>query len=159
MTCQIPDRIEYENETLACYSEPLRPRLPRSAGINVGHSDSLYPFQVSCTALWRGYIGHWKIKDDRLYLVALGGTQSDGEVASLTTVFPDCDGPVFADWYTGDLDCPRGKVIGQIDSFYLNVYEETVLLRIVAGVVTGTEIRRNEVPVTVAEDDQNEDRW
>lgn len=155
MTCQIPDQIEYEGQMLACYSEPLRDRLTPTTGINVGERESPYPFQVSCSANWRGYVGHWKIEDDRLYLVALKGTRSDGEPASLATVFPDCDGPVFAAWYTGDLHCPRGKIIGQVDSFYLNIYEEDVVLSVAGGFVTVRKIRRNKVPNSTAENDDN----
>lgn len=147
MTCQIPEEIDYQNQTLPCYSDPLRKRLPEATGINVGVCDSPYPFEVSCSALWRGYIGHWRIDNNRLYLVELKGTRSDGKPASLATIFPDSSGPVFADWYTGKLVCPRGKVIGRIDDVFLNVYEEDVVLRVMAGIVRSTKIKRNKVPI------------
>ena len=64
----------------------------------------------------------------------------------MATLFPDLDAPVFAEWYTGNVECPRGKVIGQVDGHYMNVYEESVMLRVVAGVVRGTRIRKNKAP-------------
>ena len=159
MTCQIPEQIENQNAMLPCYSEPLRPRLPPASGGTDGDCAFPYPFSKLCSALWRGYVGQWNIENNRLFLVALEGTCPDGAPASLTTIFPDHNGPIFADWYTGDLHCARGKVIGQIDGFYLNVYEEDVVMRILAGVVIGTEVLRNEMPAPTADIDEDEDRW
>lgn len=147
MTCQTPERIKYQGQTLPCYSEPLESRLPPPpVGMNVDDPDSAYPFEVSCSALWRGYVGHWEIADNRLFLVALHGTCADGRPASLASIFPDSRAPIFADWYTGELKCPRGKLIGKTDDIYLNVYEEDVLLQVVSGIAVSTEIRKNRMP-------------
>ncbi len=47
------------------------------------------------TACYRGYIGAWEIKDNRLFLKEING------VYKLKS-----DKPVFANWYTGDLHIP-----------------------------------------------------
>jgi hypothetical protein len=144
MTCQIPERIKYKGQTLPCYSEPLKSRLPPPpVGMNVDDPDSAYPFEVSCSALWRGYVGHWEVAHNRLLLVALNGNSADGHPASLATTFPGSRGPIFADWFTGELKCPRGNLIGRVEDIYLNVYEEDVVLHVVAGIVVSTEIHKN----------------
>ncbi len=157
MTCQSPERIEYEKQMLDCYSEPLRSRLPATTGINIGDNDSPYPFQVSGSDNWRGYVGTWKIESGRLYLIELEGTCTDSGAAWLTTLFPDSMEQVFANWFTGSLQIQRGEVIGSIDSYYLKVYEEEVVLRVVSGVVTRTEIQRNQVPTETIESDQEDE--
>ncbi len=148
MTCQMPERIEYEGQLLTMYSEPLQDKLPRTAkyGEYLDAPDASYPFEVSCSALWRGYVGHWRIEDDRLYLVEIVAQTPTGEDASIRTLFPNADGAVFANWYTGDLSIERGQIIGRVDGFYLNVYEESVTLKVKSGVVVRKRVRRNQVP-------------
>ncbi len=148
MTCQMPERIEYEGQSLTMYSEPLQDKLPRTAryGEHRDAPDVPYPFEVSCSARWRGYVGHWRIEDDRLYLVEIVAQTPTGEDASIRTLFPNADGAVFANWYTGDLSIERGQIIGRVDGFHLNVYEESVTLKVKSGVVVRKRVRRNQVP-------------
>ncbi len=148
MTCQVPEQIEYEGQLLTMYSEPLQDKLPPTAtyGGRPDAPDVPYPFEVSCSALWRGYVGRWRIEDGRLYLVEIVARTPTGEDASLRTLFPNTDGAVFANWYTGDLSIERGQIIGRVDGFYLNVYEESVTLKGKSGVVVGKQVRRNQVP-------------
>lgn len=154
MTCQAPEKIEYEGQELMLYAEPLRTMLPPSPkyGMNIGDSNDPYPFEVSSTALWRGYIGRWKIQDGKLYLIELQGRLVKGGDASISSIFPGHNGCVFADWYSGELTCPRGKVIGRIDGMYLNVFEEEVILKAKSGIIIGRKIQKNEVPVETDSD-------
>lgn len=148
MTCQSPDQIEYEGKMLPLYSEPLRARLPASkyGGMNIGKLDDDYPFEVSYTANWRGYFGSWKIEGDRLYLVGISGRLLKGGAASISDLFPGASGPVLANWYSGELSIQRGDVIGNIDDWYVRVYEESVILTVKASVIVGKRIQRNKVP-------------
>jgi hypothetical protein len=131
------------------HSEPLRPLLPEtsSLGMNFSGDRSGYPFEVSCTALWRGYVGHWKIDENRLFLLKLHGRLLTGAEATIANVFPSMNAPVFANWFNGELWIEHGPVIGQLDSVYLNVHEETIILNVRAGEIVGTRTVRNEVPV------------
>lgn len=61
-------------------------------------------------------------------------------------------GYVFADWFRGELMCPRGKVIGHVDGMYLNVFEEDLILEVKSGIIIGKTIRKNEVPVETDSD-------
>jgi len=154
VTCQAPERIEYEGEELMLYTEPLQAILPPTPkfGMNIGDSNDPYPFEVSSTALWRGYIGRWKIQDGRLCLVELQGRLVKGGDASISSIFPGHHGYVFADWFSGELMCPRGKVIGHVDGMYLNVFEEDLILKVKSGIIIGKTIRKNEVPVETDSD-------
>ena len=158
MTCQSPEAIEYEGKQLPLYSEPLMPRLPPSGrgGMNIGKLDDDYPFEVSCTANWRGYVASWKIEADRLYLVGISGRLLKGVEASISDLFPGTSGPVLANWFSGELSIECGNVIGHIDGFYMRVYEESVILTVKAGIVVGKRIQRNKVPVEVPEEESDD---
>lgn len=94
-------------------------------------------FEVTSTALWRGYIGTWEIKCDRLYLIELHGTLKGGEQASLGTVFPGFDSRVFAHWYSGSLRLPQGKQIEYVHMGFQSRFEKDLMLDIHRGVLQG----------------------
>jgi len=45
-------------------------------------------FEFSSTALWRGYVGEWDLKDGRLYLIKFTGSLEGGRPATLETFSP-----------------------------------------------------------------------
>lgn len=94
-------------------------------------------FEVTSTALWRGYIGTWEIKCDRLYLIELHGTLKGGERASLGTVFPGFDSRVFAHWYSGSIRLPQGKQIEYVHMGFQSRFEKDLMLDIHRGVLQG----------------------
>ena len=58
----------------------------------------------NCTAMYRGYVAHWKLEAGKLYLVRLEGTQcKEGRDIPLSVLSPDVAGPVAATWFTGEL--------------------------------------------------------
>jgi len=65
MTAQIGEKLKFEGRELSMCSEPLGDYFVFS-GIDP-------ELEFTCTALWRGYVGTWEIRDDRLYLIGLKG--------------------------------------------------------------------------------------
>ncbi len=100
-------------------------------------------FEVSSTALWRGYVGTWEILAGRLYLISLNGKLKNGTAATVATFFPNNPERVFAHWYSGALRLPRGKLLKYVHGDYRSVYEEDAFLSLDKGVVTHTEVRHN----------------
>jgi hypothetical protein len=80
VTAQIPESLRYQGEQFAMRAHPLDCYFSM-VGISPG-------FEMSSTALWRGYVGTWEITDGRLYLVALWGTLHGGSEVCLATFFP-----------------------------------------------------------------------
>ncbi len=76
-------------------------------------------FRMVSTALYRGYVGTWRIDKGKLHLVKLGvpdwKENDDGELEQtwedipVEKVMPRKKLPVFADWFTGLLVTGRGK--------------------------------------------------
>ena len=73
MTAQIGEKLFYHGKEYRMASEPpvLSPAL-KNYGID---------FIGNCTACWRGYLGKWEIKDDKLFLKEIAGT---ADVTDLT---------------------------------------------------------------------------
>jgi hypothetical protein len=135
MTAQIPENLLLDGETLALCSEPL--------GDYFDFSGEQPRFADHCTALWRGYVGTWEIRDDRLYLLAIDAQYQDGSPARLADLFPGHPDRVFAHWFTGTLRCPRGGQVEYVHMGYGSIFEEDLLLHIDRGVLTRREVRIN----------------
>jgi hypothetical protein len=137
MTAQIAEKLLYQGESFRMFSKPLSDYFAQG-----GFKPD---FSVTCTALWRGYVGDWEILGNRLYLVALCGTLEDGREVSLETVFPGFPDRVFAHWYSGTLRVPQGKQLEYVHMGFGSVYERNLFLEIEQGVLVGTRVRHNGV--------------
>ncbi|WP_157826800.1 hypothetical protein [Colwellia sp. 12G3] len=58
--------------------------------------------------LWRGYLGVWEIKEERLYLIQLNAEFDDDNETTIQDIFPVFSDPVFAPWCTGELRITEG---------------------------------------------------
>lgn len=104
MTPQIPDTVIYKGEKYFTYSDPfgyyllsIKPKLRP-------------PFSESSSANHSGYIVHYEVKDDKLYMVELEGNllitegkKTYDQEVGLDYIFPG-QKEVFAEWFTGDLN-------------------------------------------------------
>jgi len=106
-TTQIQDRIIYDsNEYFGDYEEfPLEDywsdENPKPECLSMGS-----------TACWRGYIAKWEVRDGSLFLKSLRKENlpnEDEKPIPLQSVFPDANGPILADWFSGVLECNRGE--------------------------------------------------
>jgi hypothetical protein len=83
------------------------------------------PFMVYTTMCWRGYVGTWRIESDQLHLMSIRGHIAEEQateiadraycheidyddrsicrIATIDSVFPGWDAPIFAHWYSGPL--------------------------------------------------------
>ncbi|WP_448214025.1 hypothetical protein [Colwellia sp. MEBiC06753] len=104
------------------------------------------PFISHLTALWRGYIGHWEIIDDRLYLIEVNSKiGNDNQSIILEDIFPGFSERVFAHWYSGRLNLPDGN-LGSFNLFSAcgSEPERYIVLEVRKGKVTNTFIEQNE---------------
>ena len=137
MTAQFAEVLIYEGEHLSMCSNPLEEYFSRGG---------MRPeFRSTSTALWRGYVGTWKIIDGRFYLIKLDGELEDGRDVDLSTVFPEFPTRVFAHWYSGTIRIPQGERIKYVHMGYGSTYEKDLLIDIENGVVVKTHVRVNDV--------------
>lgn len=139
MTAQAMDQIVYKGEEYSLASEPLYPYLGTRNDIR------FYGFSTDNS---RGYTATWELLDDQLFLIGLSGTMflndgSDAEnaitdairVSSINKLFPDSGDKVLANWYTGDIRIPQGKVLQYVHMGYGSLYEKDLIIQLVEGKV------------------------
>ena len=140
-TAQAPDVLLYEGKEYALNTNPLQPflrenpdLLPRSSVISSGN--------------WRGYVAKWRLSDSQLVLVDVlilvsydepkeNGARS-GYESVFSQMFPGRE-RLRADWYTGHLIIPTGKLKGYVHMGYGSTFKRYLIATVVEG--TAIEIR------------------
>jgi len=124
------EKIRYQGKRMGLTSTPLFPtdhpriKILTDEEFRVGIFDTM----IGSTACWRGYIGSWSIRRDKLYLTKIEGRfRLDGKEA------------IFADWFTGDLHIPKGGMLDYVHTGFESVYEQEIILTLEHGVVISTE--------------------
>ena len=124
MTAQIPEKLILDGEPATMIGFPELPSHdPRIMVLDPGKTQG--SGIIFSTACWRRYQGTWEIRDGRLYLVDLQGLyQLETDQA-----------PLFADWFTGELVIPRGKVIRYVHMGFESRFEQELHIPVKAGIV------------------------
>ena len=110
----------------------------------LGHMQQV---KTASTMLHRGYQGSWEIRDGGLLLVDLKATIRDWDLTDgwhlverdLDWMFPGSRGPVFADWFSGDLECAQGLPEQVNDSYVM--WPTLKILQVRRGEVTGSHVK------------------
>ncbi|MBC8767364.1 hypothetical protein H4O18_05105 [Arenibacter sp. BSSL-BM3] len=126
MTAQIKERLLIDGEEYGMATEPLAVYLQE-----LQPKPKLILFSTAC---WRGYIGSWELINNRLYLVDFSGKIEDEKIVDvgLDYLFPGKK-RVFAQWFSGTIRVPHGKVIKYVHADYLTEYEDEFLLKFKEG--------------------------
>lgn len=142
MTAQFGENLHYDGQEMSMCTHPLADYFALG-GVNPGFGQD---WPLDCTALWRGYIGTWEIRGDRLYLIAINVMPGSRVNANLGTVFPGYPDRVFAHWYTGMLRIPQGKILKYVHMGHQSTFEHDLLIDVERGVVVSTRVRENKTP-------------
>lgn len=137
MTMQIPENLWYQGEEHCFRETPLKQF--EEMGGKIPHSGIL------CSALWRGYVGTWEVRDDRFYLIGIDTTLFDGRGLVLNDYFPGFPDRVFAHWYTGTICVPQGEVIRTGRPMFFPTHEQDLFLTFERGRLIDRKIRVNGV--------------
>jgi hypothetical protein len=133
MTIQAGDILSYNGKKTTIATEPLKPYLETRSDVS---------FIFKSTALVRGYIGTWKIKNKKLYLVALVGFIENNEKVDFKYLFPNKT-EVFADWFSGDIRIPEGDLLQKINIGYASVFARDRLLNFNKGILISETLKDN----------------
>lgn len=127
MTAQAYERLMLDGQTLGMAACPSLPENdPRVIRLTRQELQGVNPIFFS-TACWRQYIGTWALKDKHFYLVALEGVYRMSSEA-----------PILADWFTGTLRIPQGKLLSYVHAGFGSEYARDLFLDIEKGRWTGT---------------------
>ena len=133
MTIQAGDILSYNGEKTTIATEPLKPYLETRSDVS---------FIFKSTALVRGYIGTWKIKNKKLFLVTLIGFIENNEKVNLKYLFPNKT-EVFADWFSGDIRIPEGDLLQNINIGYASVFARDRVLNFNKGQLISETVKDN----------------
>jgi hypothetical protein len=143
-TSQIPDILIYNGDTLSIFANPLE---------QLYDNDSIRPYffgdKEGCnsTACWRGYVAEWTIINNELYLTGIYSYcyKEDGIKADLRALFGNKfkNGKVKAQWFTGKIISPQGKLLYYVHMGYGSLYEKEIELEFSEGKLLGTKIYDN----------------
>lgn len=153
MTSQIPERLLCDEEELDLCDQPLSDYWISISPMPLKRGPIQPPglelARSSRTSCWRRYVGTWKIRDNRLYLINIAAKRESGEELTIQHLFPNAEGDVFANWWSGVLHAGRGDVLHHADSPEMRSYAEDIFFTIESGVVRNIEVRKN-APVRLA---------
>ncbi len=138
-TAQAPDYLIVGTDTLLLFSNPLE-TLPDKAEFA---RKFLNDWNTGC---WRGYRAYWQSADNKLYLTNIRACSSENRpVVPLIRLFGSTDkqGRVFADWVTGELICPTGKLLKYYHDGYRSIYEYETAYQIKKGIIDNKTVFDN----------------
>jgi len=128
---------------------------------------------------WRGYVAKWLIEGDKLYLSGIDAWVFCGEKpktfkdfiqaskkaenwrkAALKDVAPGKmqHGRIFADWYSGELRIPQGKLLLYVQQGYLTKYESETIINVNKGIITSISLIHNNLSPTEQEQADRDQR-
>lgn len=155
-TAQAPDYLIYQGDTMMLFACPLD-YYPDQILIK---PERLFGGSgCFSTGWWRGYIATWELIDNELFLIEVKNTcypskmentvasysfgtdagNTGSKYADLKSLFGEKykNGKVKADWFSGELIIPKGKLLYEINDAFLSIYEKEPVFRVEKGNLTG----------------------
>jgi hypothetical protein len=137
-TAQTPEVLRFEGKSYDLETVPLSEYLASHPGV-------IPESKISSTGLWRGYIGTWALRDQKLYLediriltsAAMDSDASESERSRsvIAEVFKTKE-PVHATWFTGRLIVPTGEMVDYVHMGFASTYSAYLVVTVVDGNVT-----------------------
>ena len=133
-TAQYPDKIIYKGKEYSLHSNPLENYFEK-------YPDKRPKGEIMSTALWRGYVATFEVKNGQLFLkdieIEVPDTTSKNSYDTtwesvLSEVFPNQKN-IKIDWLTGLLVIPHGKIVNYVHMGYGSTYEKYILLEFNKG--------------------------
>ncbi len=151
MTAQQHECIILNGESRGMATLPLTDYLKNNKDI----PKFIYPH----TACWRGYLGTWEIKNDKLFLIELvcyTQLEALNEIieSDISILFPD-QKEVFAKWFTGVLRIPDGKIINYTHTGFASTYEEDLFITFKNGVLINYKTVENKLELINSKKNDN----
>lgn len=127
-TSQAPDVLKADGKTYSIFTNPLGPWL-------AANPNKLPKADVISSGLWRGYIATFAIRNDHLYVDDVVIPKSVDEYRSvMKELFGDSE-PHLAQWYTGRLIVPTGKLVNYVHMGYASTYSSYMVVTVVKGAI------------------------
>lgn len=143
MTPQIGEIFLLENEQYIIEELPLHPYFLR-----LKNPPYFTPPSPTC---WRGYYGKWQMIDNKLYLINFRGYVDNFDEVDLHYLFPNQE-QVEADWFSGVIKVPQGKVLLWSETLCASIYEEYLHLTFKNGLLTSYNHQKTDISLRLDEE-------
>lgn len=131
-TAQIVDLLIIEGDTTWINSNPLESYFEKKGSRKIGNTE----MQGGCTALWRGYVATWELKNDSLFLVRIQ-TNYCGDNPTEIDITKEFDKKkVFAEWVNSTIIKPEGELLNYVHMGYMSIYEGEIFYSFKGGVLS-----------------------
>ena len=148
-TAQTPEILILDGKKESMYCEPLESYFEK------GHPRPKVFEEPTSTALWRGYIGTWEIKNEELFLKSLERITSIRDEKTweykesidevpMNIVFPNQKGNIKAVWFSGIIKVPRGKMLRYVHMGFGSVFSKALYLTVKNGRITAKKLVDNQ---------------
>lgn len=144
MTAQVKEKLYIDGVEYGMATEPLKPYLEKL--------DSKPKFSILNTGCWRGYVGKWELLNNQLYIIEFfSQIEIDNEIVEvgLDYLFPDNE-KVFANWFSGSISLPHGKITKYVHAGYATEHEKLLFLEFNNGVLINYKLKDYPDPPIVA---------
>ncbi|AWI07922.1 hypothetical protein CKA38_00405 [Ereboglobus luteus] len=131
----MPDILIYKGEEYSLHINPLDEFFYKNPDVKLPKSSTL----VISSALWRGYLATFEIKNDYFFIKNVQTLTGDGKGTAESrwkSVINDIFKETMSrrlDWFSGLLILPRGKVVDYVHLGYASTFENYTLLEIDKG--------------------------
>jgi hypothetical protein len=141
-TGQQPDVMIYKGKVYRLFANPLEEFFKDKKNRPLFRVEP----NVVSTGNWRGYVATWTIENGFLYLVNIRAwicdelNEESCRRVKLSKLFGRRyrNGKVKADWFSGELRMPEGKLRQYVHMGYGSVYERELILSVASGRVVRT---------------------
>jgi len=133
-TAQYPDKLIWKGKTYDLHSNPLEPYFEKNP-------DKRPRGDVTSSALWRGYVATFEIRNGELILndisVEVSKKTDNGSFdtewrSAIRELVPEGE-TLKIDWFSGLLVIPKGKLVSYVHMGYGSVYENYTLIEVDRG--------------------------
>lgn len=144
-TAQMSEWIWFEGTRQPLCSEPLQSLLD-----SLAVQPEVFNDGILSSANWRGYQGTWEIRHDSLWLIKIEKEYFEDEEhpdldktvwreIALESIYPEKTSPCLANWFSGLLPIPLGRMIKYVHMGYGSVFEQEIIIKVSHGIVTGVD--------------------
>lgn len=145
-TAQRPDRFIHQGQDHDLFCNPLEAYFEKEGK----GRPAMFRDGVQSQSCLRGYVATWKIEQDRLYLVKIekqyvkpSKKMKEQELEwrgiALDRIVEGAVPQQFANWYTGVLRIPQGRVLRFMNMAYNTIFEKELRVHIEQGRVKRLE--------------------
>ena len=133
-TAQYGDILIIGKDTVWITSNPLEKYFEKKGSRTIDSAELV----SNCTALWRGYVATWRLESNKLYLIRIQTDYCGNNPIDVSLTKEFTSHKVLANWFSGVIIRPKGKILQYVHMGYQSIYEEEIFYEFGNGKLLNT---------------------